>query len=362
MMSVIFSIVAFDLLVRTFLVLAEAQFKMLNQEFLLLYDQHELDQGLLYQRIRKCVQHHSFLIDFMNDFSDTFSTALLFFVGNITMSLCTCMYAIVQDHFNISHWVHLVAGLNMIYTCYSWPAQDLMNQANEVPNSIYSSHWQNHLASAKHLLMALPGCQKPFEVKAGRLLTVDMGMFLASMFKLSTLYFKRSQVLHLFEQTRYRFWNIKGYDQMVKSTKWIRNMHASFFIIYTVTTMIKPHMKGGRSLSFRIYTPEWVPRMAVLLYEDFAVVVGISSLVAFDLLVRTFLVLAEAQFKMLNQEFLLLYDRHEFDQGLLYQRIRKCVQHHSFLIDFMNRFTDIFSTALLLFVAGLNMIYTCYSL
>ncbi|VEN59361.1 unnamed protein product [Callosobruchus maculatus] len=160
-------------------------------------------------------------------------------------------------------------------------------------------------------------------------------VFIHSMFKLSTLYFKRSQVLHLFEQTRYRFWNIKGYDQMVKSTKWIRNMHASFFIIYTVTTMIKPHMKGGRSLSFRIYTPEWVPRMAVLLYEDFAVVVGISSLVAFDLLVRTFLVLAEAQFKMLNQEFLLLYDRHEFDQGLLYQRIRKCVQHHSFLIDWI---------------------------
>ncbi|VEN59366.1 unnamed protein product [Callosobruchus maculatus] len=179
MMSGISSIVAFDVLVRTFLVLAEAQFKMLNQEFLLLYDRHEFDQGLLYQRIRKCVQHHSFLIDFMNHFSDTFSTALLIMVGDMTLSLCTVMYAMVQDHFNITYWVHLAAGLNIMYTCYSWPAQDLTNQANEVPNSIYFSHWQNHLASAKHLLMALPECQKPFEIKAGRLLKVDMGMFLA---------------------------------------------------------------------------------------------------------------------------------------------------------------------------------------
>nr|CAH7730623.1 unnamed protein product [Callosobruchus chinensis] len=427
--------ICFDVLIRTFLVLLQMQFEMLNEEFKAIYHNcNESSREEIDEKLRRCVDHHNYLNDFLNSYSGTFSTALIIFIGNITISLCVVLYVIIEVSSNINHCTHLIAGLNMIFTCYAWPAQAMMNEANAVRNTVYLSDWHLYSEHHKHILIVLMGSLKTIEVKAGGILRIDMEMFMMiwgilamyypdlewfltlanllgvhpekkgsvgqmllyttilcsclsipgltivmlslmdhvaitdilrylsnftmfihSMFKLSTLYFRRSQVLDLFERTRYRFWNIKDYDEMVQSTKWIRNTHAYFMIIYTVTAMIKPHMKGGRTLSFRIYTPESIPRMAVLLYEDFVIIAAISSLVAFDLLVRTFLVLAEAQFRMLNQEFLLIYDRHELDQGLLYQRIKKCVEHHSFLIDFMNRFSDIFSTALLLFVGNITL-------
>ncbi|CAH1987578.1 unnamed protein product [Acanthoscelides obtectus] len=71
---------------------------MINQEFsMIYYHHHYLNHRLLQNRIRKCVNHHCFLVDFMNRFSDIFSSALLLFAGNITLSMCLCMYAMTQE-------------------------------------------------------------------------------------------------------------------------------------------------------------------------------------------------------------------------------------------------------------------------
>ncbi|VEN45410.1 unnamed protein product, partial [Callosobruchus maculatus] len=47
--------------------------------------------------MRQCIDHYNFLIDFTSRFKRAFSITLLLFVGNISISLCICMYVISTD-------------------------------------------------------------------------------------------------------------------------------------------------------------------------------------------------------------------------------------------------------------------------
>nr|CAI5865529.1 unnamed protein product [Callosobruchus analis] len=400
--------VAFDLLVRTFLVLAEAQFRMLNQEFLLIYDEHELDRGLLYQRMRKCVKHHSFLIDFfhssfINRFSDIFSTSLLLFVGNITLSLCICMYAMLQDH------------------------------------------WQNHLTSAKDLLTALSGCQKQFEVKAGGLIRVDMEMFLAScktmvsycmflqtimmyyvdlmwcvnlgnflgvhpekqnsilqklqytfilvfsltisfltilllyykkgpvtvkdlaavspnftlffhaLMKLSTLFFRRKQVFDILQLTNTHFWEVDrdsgSINVTLKKTTRLRIFYVTSVYLFALSSVVKPHINGG--MTFKCYKPQWLPRYVLLAFEDIISLAINSVFCCFDVLMMTLLTLTQVQFRMLNEKIYKIYNLNSPEN--VRTNMRECINHYNVLIDFTSRFKQAFSITLLLFVGNISI-------
>ncbi|VEN59359.1 unnamed protein product [Callosobruchus maculatus] len=173
--------ICFDVLVRTFLVLLQMQFEMLNEEFTAIYQNcKELSRDELDKKLRRCVDHHNYLNNFLNLFSGTFSTALIIFIGNITLSLCVVMYVILEVSSNINHCTHLIAGLNMIFTCYAWPAQAMMNEANAVRNAVYLSDWHLYSGHQKHILIVLMGCLKTIEIKAGGILRIDMEMFMMS--------------------------------------------------------------------------------------------------------------------------------------------------------------------------------------
>ncbi|CAH1987580.1 unnamed protein product [Acanthoscelides obtectus] len=155
---------------------------MLNDEFAAIYKNSErFSIEVLNYKLQRCVDHHNYLNSFLNLFSETFSLAIMIFIGNITLSLCVVMYAILAESFNINHCTHLIAGLNMIFTCYAWPAQEMMNEANAVRNSVYLSDWHLYGEHHKHILIVLMGSLKTIEFKAGGILTIDMNMFLAVM-------------------------------------------------------------------------------------------------------------------------------------------------------------------------------------
>ncbi|CAH1987573.1 unnamed protein product [Acanthoscelides obtectus] len=82
-------------------------------------------------------------------------------------------------HVVIEAFLHLVAGLNMIYICYSAPAQGLMDEANRVGRSIYFSGWYDFPSDSKDVVTFLIRTQKTCEVSAGGIVRIDMEMFMA---------------------------------------------------------------------------------------------------------------------------------------------------------------------------------------
>nr|CAI5865528.1 unnamed protein product [Callosobruchus analis] len=90
------------------------------------------------------------------------------------------MYVILEVSSNINHCTHLIAGLNMIFTCYAWPAQAMMNEANAVRNTVYLCDWHVYSEHQKYILIILMGSLKTIEIKAGGILRIDMEMFMMS--------------------------------------------------------------------------------------------------------------------------------------------------------------------------------------
>ncbi|VEN59367.1 unnamed protein product [Callosobruchus maculatus] len=170
----------FDVLMMTLLTLAQVQFRMLNDRIDQIYNLNRPQK--IRKNMRECINHYNFLIDFTSRFKRAFSITLLLFVGNISISLCICMYVISTDpplHVVIEAFLHLVAGLNMIYICYSAPAQGLMDEANRVSRSIYFSAWYHFPSDSKDVLTFLIGTQKKYEISAGGIVRIDMEMFMA---------------------------------------------------------------------------------------------------------------------------------------------------------------------------------------
>ncbi|CAG9858899.1 unnamed protein product [Phyllotreta striolata] len=181
---ILFTLMSFDIMFQTLLFQTQLQFKMLNKKYKHLFDYENLGPTALKSMLKECVDHQSFLIDFVNRIKDTFSLSLLLFVGNIIVSLCMSVYIILSDNsklnLKIEAVVHTIAGLNEIGLCYSIPAQMFMDEAAEIRNSIYFSNWYQRPRLAKEIIPLLIREQKPLTITAGGFVMIDLQMFLVA--------------------------------------------------------------------------------------------------------------------------------------------------------------------------------------
>nr|ALR72571.1 odorant receptor OR28 [Colaphellus bowringi] len=178
--AILFTLSCTDVLILTLLILTQIQFRMLNEKIQTIHD-NEVD---FHDRLKECVDHQNFLMDFVDRFSKVFSKTILLFIGNIILSLCMCMYIITTESANINVQMealfHLIAGLNEICLCYSIPAQTLMNEADEVGKNAYFSKWYEHPKDAKLILQIMIRDQKRMVITAGDFVRIDMEMFLTA--------------------------------------------------------------------------------------------------------------------------------------------------------------------------------------
>ncbi|XP_050505037.1 uncharacterized protein LOC126883487 isoform X1 [Diabrotica virgifera virgifera] len=167
--------------------MAEVQFRMLNRKLNNLFDLKDgkqMTKQEITKRVKECVDHQNFLIDFLDQFSATFSGVTLFFLGDIILTMCMRMYIISSDNTDMNYRIealfHLIAGLNQIVLCYSIPAQALMDQADEVSHSVYFSKWYDYPHYAKHVWQIMVRDARRIEITAGGFVMIDLKMFMAA--------------------------------------------------------------------------------------------------------------------------------------------------------------------------------------
>nr|UTN00927.1 odorant receptor [Semanotus bifasciatus] len=173
-----FPVSGLDIIMLSILMLTKLQFRLLNEELTELFDS-EADMKNVDQRIGKCVRHHAFLIDYVKRINKTFSEAMLFYVGVITISMCVEMYLIsTRDSLKASFksMSYIFNGLVQYSVCYCVPAQAISDEAYATAYSIYSSKWYEHPTHSVKIavLMIMAKAQHTLPIVAGGFLIVNL--------------------------------------------------------------------------------------------------------------------------------------------------------------------------------------------
>nr|CAI5847037.1 unnamed protein product [Callosobruchus analis] len=85
-----------DVIVLNILTMTKLQFKILRYEFEnIFYDDHGKNRDIRL-KIKKCCDHHTFLLEFREMLNNTFSLLMLIYMGVIILILCIEMYLMMS--------------------------------------------------------------------------------------------------------------------------------------------------------------------------------------------------------------------------------------------------------------------------
>ncbi|KAJ8919414.1 hypothetical protein NQ315_016508 [Exocentrus adspersus] len=189
------------------------------------------------------------------------------------------------------------------------------------------------------------------------------------MLKHATVFIKRTEIANLLKETE-RFWTtekIRYHEERLeylRILKILKNIFKAYWILIAVNVslfLIISLILKNENLVFRIYRIESIPRYALLLLELFtflgAIIIPAISL---DLFILSLMILVSTQFKIVNTEFERLFNDviPEKDLTVTKRSIKETVDHHSFLLDFVNRMNNVFSASLLIYL-GVIVLSVC---
>ncbi|XP_023309980.1 odorant receptor 85b-like [Anoplophora glabripennis] len=157
------------------------------------------------KKIKKIVEYHDFLLDFVNRINDVFSEGLLVYVIVIVLSMCVQMYIVSTQHSLmelIKPLFYLTNALVQYIFCYCLPAQALSDEADRTTEYAYFSRWYENPSSAKVAqLMILGRSQKKTHILAGGIVKIDLETCLKVLFlSLTSLVIKAKSYLIISNQ------------------------------------------------------------------------------------------------------------------------------------------------------------------
>nr|ALR72561.1 odorant receptor OR16 [Colaphellus bowringi] len=169
-----------DIVVLTLISLTAIQFKLLNKGVAKIFKGiTNLEQAdvVIRERIQKYKNHHAFLMTFRNELNNLFSNAILAYMGVIITTQCTELYVLFS-------WNSIQEGIRAVlyastmffelYICYCLPAQDLIDEAEKLPISIYCSKWYQYPNHFKDVLLLLGQFQLNMLISAGGVAILDI--------------------------------------------------------------------------------------------------------------------------------------------------------------------------------------------
>lgn len=137
------------------------------------------------------------------------------------------------------------------------------------------------------------------------------------------------------------FWKIEdvrdvhaknAYEKILQTLKNVLVFFTPLCILVAILFIIKGFM--GQPV-FEIYVPQWFPLYLSVFYQALTCFLTISlPVISTDLFIFTVFMLTSLQFKMLNEEIKNIFggtDESKIDVETIKSRIRKCVNHHTFL-------------------------------
>ncbi|XP_023309981.1 uncharacterized protein LOC108904024 [Anoplophora glabripennis] len=186
-----------------------------------------------------------------------------------------------------------------------------------------------------------------------------IGLLLHGFLKLTNLFIKRSKISNLLRTMEAHFWKIEdvtdtdartSHQKFLNSLKNVLKFFTSLCAFLAVLFIIKGFV--GQTV-FEIYLPNWFPLYLSVFYQSFTCVLTISfPVISTDLFIFTIFMLTSLQFKLLNEEARNIFGKTGecgIDDEVIKARIKKCVDHHIFLKNFVKMLNDTFSQVLFIY-------------
>ncbi|CAH2002984.1 unnamed protein product [Acanthoscelides obtectus] len=179
----LFTLIPVDMLFMSVITLTTMQFLLLNEELQNVV-QDEIEGKDVERTIRRCIRHHSFLLNYMRRINEVFSMRLVLFFGIILITMCLEMYRSTCPD---SDWktfaesiLYTTSGLYEFLSCYCFPVQFLINQADKVSEIIYQTNWyKSRYRGQSAFFMILLG-QKGVKIAAGGVVNIDFATGLST--------------------------------------------------------------------------------------------------------------------------------------------------------------------------------------
>ncbi|CAH1099578.1 unnamed protein product [Psylliodes chrysocephalus] len=150
--------ISFDAFFGSTIVLMAIQFKMLNKEIqrvLASTPLNEKDQLLVRKKLKRCIEHHNFLLNFVKKINNTISLGLLLYIGVIILSNCVEFFAIVSGQ-PINEFVkslfYIISLTNQFVAYYIVPGQLLTAEAEKMEKVAFESQWYRNLKFNKPII------------------------------------------------------------------------------------------------------------------------------------------------------------------------------------------------------------------
>lgn len=159
------------------------------------------------------------------------------------------------------------------------------------------------------------------------------------------MYLTKPKITHLINLTNENFWKFDSllyqedkniYTHMMSKLK---NNNRFLVGIYQLALFgyLAPFFSKGQKLVFECYRPPWLPYYAILFMEEYACLLTIFLPInVTDFIFLSLSTLTTIQLKLLNQEFKRIYNHNAESYSNKPQwkiNLRKCVEHHIFLIE-----------------------------
>uniref|UniRef100_A0A6P7H0V5 Odorant receptor n=1 Tax=Diabrotica virgifera virgifera TaxID=50390 RepID=A0A6P7H0V5_DIAVI len=166
--------------------------------------------------------------------------------------------------------------------------------------------------------------------------------------KISVLFFNHKQEAQLIRDTL-KFWNLEDFPYekerktgafILKAAKFIAIWYPAIGVITSFSVLLGPLLSGEYVLPLSTYVPAYPPYWLLYVIEDFSFIIVLIGVASFDVLLGTLVLMVVIQWKMLNREVKRILESTavtDEERYLLKNDIKKCVDHHNFLIDYVER-------------------------
>nr|CAH7746746.1 unnamed protein product [Callosobruchus chinensis] len=176
--------VGYDGILLSCIVMLEVQFKLLNNKLGTLFVGRKHQTIDVDEDIRKCLDHHNYLLKFVDHSNKTYSLTLLVYLGNVILAMCVEFYTVskqISPGITSKALLYIATILFQFFFFYCMPGQLLANESEITPNVVFSNNWEDISSPSVKcaIKLIIQRCQKPVSVLAGGIFPINLGSGLA---------------------------------------------------------------------------------------------------------------------------------------------------------------------------------------
>ncbi|VEN35764.1 unnamed protein product [Callosobruchus maculatus] len=171
----------------------EVQFKLLNEKLGTLFVGHKHHIIDVDKEIRKCVDHHNYLLKFVDHSNKTYSLTLLVYLGNVVFAMCVEFYTVskqISSAVTSKALVYISTILFQFFFFYCMPAQLLANESELTPNVVFANNWEDLSSPSVKcaIKLIIQRCRKPVSVLAGGIFPINLESGLVTLKTITSYY------------------------------------------------------------------------------------------------------------------------------------------------------------------------------